>query len=61
MSRPASIARRSFLIGSSVIAGGVAFGVYLVRRTPANPLLDGKTSDQAVFNPWVWIDARGSR
>jgi isoquinoline 1-oxidoreductase beta subunit len=32
MSRIGKIARRTFLIGSAAIAGGVAFGVYMVRR-----------------------------
>ncbi len=59
MSRLSTIARRGFLIGSVAIAGGVAFGTYLVRRTPANPLLDGRQDGEAVFNPWVKIDAKG--
>ncbi|HHY49856.1 MAG TPA: xanthine dehydrogenase family protein molybdopterin-binding subunit, partial [Alphaproteobacteria bacterium] len=59
MSRLASAARRTFLVGSAVLAGGVAFGTYLVRRTPANPLLDGRDDGEAVFNPWVKIDAEG--
>jgi isoquinoline 1-oxidoreductase subunit beta len=59
MSRLANFARRTFIIGSAAIAGGVAFGVYLVRKTPANPLLDGRTDGEAVFNPWVKIDAKG--
>jgi len=59
MSRPKSIARRAFLVGSAAIAGGVAFGTYLVRRTPANPLLDEAHEGEAVFNPWVKIDANG--
>lgn len=59
MSRVGTIARRSFLVGSAAIAGGVAFGTYLVRRTPANPLLDEPHDGAAVFNPWVRIDAQG--
>ena len=39
MSRFAKIARRSFLIGSAAIVGGVAFGYYQYRRDPDNPLL----------------------
>jgi len=50
-----SIGRRSFLIASAAIAGGVAFGTYLVKKTPANPLLDDLGSDEAAFNPWVKI------
>lgn len=59
MSRSGRIARRSFLVGSAVIAGGVAFGAYLVRRTPANPLLAEPLEGAAVFNPWVRIDSKG--
>lgn len=59
MSKLGSIARRTFLVGSVAIAGGVAFGTYLVRRTPANPLLDGRGEGEAVFNPWVKVDAKG--
>jgi len=59
MSRLRSIARRTFLIGSAAIAGGVAFGTYLVSRTPANPLLGERKDGEAVFNPWVKIDANG--
>jgi isoquinoline 1-oxidoreductase beta subunit len=56
MSRIGKIARRTFLIGSAAIAGGVAFGVYMVRRDPANPLQDGLAEGAATFNPWVLID-----
>ena len=59
MSRAGTIARRTFLVGSAAIVGGVAFGTYLVRRTPANPLLAEPHEGEAVFNPWVRIDAKG--
>lgn len=59
MSRLGTIARRGFLVGSAAIAGGVAFGTYLVRRTPANPLLGEPHDGAAVFNPWVKIDSKG--
>ncbi|MBO9680435.1 MAG: xanthine dehydrogenase family protein molybdopterin-binding subunit [Acidovorax sp.] len=59
MSGAAGIVRRTFLVGSAAVAGGVAFGTYLIRRTPANPLLDGQQSGEAVFNPWVKVDAKG--
>ena len=54
-----SLKRRGVLIASAGLAGGVAFGTYLVRRTPANPLLNGQREGEAVFNPWVKIDAQG--
>jgi hypothetical protein len=56
MSRFGKIARRTFLIGSAAIAGGVAFGVYMVRRDPANPLAGRAGRGGATFNPWVLID-----
>lgn len=51
------IARRSFLIGSAAVAGGVAFGVYAARQPFANPNLDALEPGAASFNPWVVIDA----
>ncbi len=51
------IARRSFLVGSVAIAGGVAFGVYKFREVPPNPLepTDGATP----LNPFVVITRDG--
>lgn len=57
MSRARKIARRTFLIGSAAIAGGVAFGTYLVKRPHDNPLLSELEDGEAVFNPWVKIDS----
>ncbi|MFD1796332.1 xanthine dehydrogenase family protein molybdopterin-binding subunit [Paracoccus aurantiacus] len=51
--------RRALLVGSAAIAGGVAFGVYLGRRTPENPLARDLPEGAATFNPWVLIDASG--
>ena len=39
MSRLGKIARRTFLIGSVAVAGGVAFGYYKFRQPYNNPLL----------------------
>ena len=55
MSRLGKIARRTFLVGAVAIAGGVAFGTYMVRRPHANPLKDGLADGEATFNPWVKI------
>ncbi len=52
-----TIARRSLLIGSAAIAGGVAFGVYFVRRPHPNPLLRSLGAGEATFNPWVKVSA----
>lgn len=57
MGRLKTIARRSFLIGSAAIAGGVVFGTYLVKRTLDNPLEANLKEGEATFNPWVKIDS----
>ena len=55
MSKLGKIARRTFLIGSAAIAGGVAFGVYAVRSPYDNPLKDELQAGEATFNAWVKI------
>ncbi len=55
MGRARTIARRSFLIGSAAILGGVAFGTYLVKRPHDNPLQTGLQPGEATFNPFVKI------
>ncbi|MGR3563870.1 MAG: molybdopterin cofactor-binding domain-containing protein [Heliomarina sp.] len=57
MSRIGKIARRSFLIGSAAIFGGVAFGAYKINQPAPNPLkpLTGQTA----LNPFILIDAEG--
>ncbi|MEP1208159.1 MAG: molybdopterin cofactor-binding domain-containing protein [Rhizobiaceae bacterium] len=47
--------RRAFMIGSAALVGGVAFGTYLVKKDPANPLHTELKPDEAAFNPWVKI------
>lgn len=59
MARLATIARRSFLIGTAAVAGGVAIGYWAYRRDPANPLLDGLGAGWSTLNPYVRIDADG--
>lgn len=51
------IARRTFLIGSAAIVGGVAFGVYYINRPARNPLKPG--AGEATLNPFVFIDQQG--
>ncbi|MGR3758740.1 molybdopterin cofactor-binding domain-containing protein [Roseobacteraceae bacterium NS-SX3] len=51
------IARRTFLIGSAAIVGGVAFGTYYVSRPAPNPLKPGE--GEAALNPFVLIDQNG--
>ena len=50
------IARRTFLIGSVAVAGGVAFGVWKVRQPVANPL---RPEQGASLNPYLIIDQDG--
>src|SRR5262245_19930797 len=59
MSRAGTIARRTFLIGSAAVAGGVAFGIYAYKRTPPNPLLEGLRDGQAALTPYVRVDQSG--
>ena len=59
MGRIRTIARRSFLIGSVAVLGGVAFGTYLVKRPHDNPLLEGLGEGEAAFNPFVKITSEG--
>jgi isoquinoline 1-oxidoreductase beta subunit len=59
MSRVGKIARRTFLIGSAAIAGGVAFGTYAYRKPIPNPLLDTLANGEAAITPFVKIDAQG--
>jgi len=57
MSRIGKIARRSFLVGSVAIVGGVGFGIYKIRQTPPNPL--SPAEGEAALNPFVLIDQQG--
>lgn len=59
MGRARTIARRSFLIGSATILGGVAFGAYFVTRPTPNPLLDGLGAGEAALTPFVKITPNG--
>ncbi|WP_299280930.1 molybdopterin cofactor-binding domain-containing protein [uncultured Tateyamaria sp.] len=59
MSRIGKIARRTFLVGSATLVGGVAFGYFMYKRPVANPLLDDLAEDAAALTPYVKIDASG--
>lgn len=54
-----TIARRTFLIGSAAVAGGVAFGYYAVMSPLPNPLEAGMAEGEASFNPFVKISSQG--
>ena len=56
MSRAGRIARRSFLVGSVAVAGGVAFGAWRVSRPVENPL---RPAEGASLNPFIIIDGDG--
>ncbi|HMB13271.1 MAG TPA: hypothetical protein VKN37_04620, partial [Roseovarius sp.] len=57
MGRVKTIARRTFLIGSAAIAGGVAFGVWRYKTPYANPLLADLPEGAAALTPYVRITA----
>jgi isoquinoline 1-oxidoreductase subunit beta len=59
MGKLATIARRTFLIGSAAVVGGVAFGVYKVKKAAPNPLLDELPQGATALTPYVRIDAQG--
>lgn len=58
MGRARTIARRTFLIGSVAIAGGVAFGAYMVKRQYPNPLLGSLEDGEVAITPWIKIDSK---
>ncbi len=49
------ILRRTFLIGSAAIVGGVAFGYYKYTKPYDNPLEDELAEGEATFDPYVKI------
>lgn len=57
MGRVRTIGRRSFLIGSASVLGGVAFGVYRAHVPFENPLAEGAVEGSVSFNPWVVVDS----
>ncbi|WP_289042675.1 molybdopterin cofactor-binding domain-containing protein [uncultured Aliiroseovarius sp.] len=59
MGRAATIARRSFVVGSVALLGGVAFGYYTYKKPVENPLLDDLDEGEAALTPYVLINADG--
>jgi isoquinoline 1-oxidoreductase beta subunit len=59
MSRLGTITRRSFLIGSAAIAGGVAFGWRWYNFHGENPMLEDLPEGDAALTPYVLITAEG--
>ncbi len=52
--------RRTFLIGTGMITGGLAVGFYLVRKPHENPLLADLAPGEASFSLWIRIGADSS-
>jgi isoquinoline 1-oxidoreductase subunit beta len=59
MGRAKTIARRTFLIGSAAVAGGLVVGWIAVKWPIKNPLLGLLDDDDATLNPFVRIDPNG--
>lgn len=59
MGRIGTIARRSFLVGSAALLGGVAFGYYKYKQPVDNPLDDDLAQGEAALTPYVLINADG--
>ncbi len=59
MGRLRTLTRRTFLIGSAAVAGGVVFGTYLAKRPVKNPLLTDLQQGEAAITPYVKIDSSG--
>lgn len=59
MGRVKTIARRTFLIGSVAVAGGVAFGTYLAKKPIPNPLLADLDDGEAAISPFIKIAPDG--
>ena len=59
MGRLRAITRRTFLIGTAAIAGGVAVGYYQYRRPYENPLLGDLGEGETTLTPYVLIDQDG--
>ncbi len=59
MGRLRTIGRRTFLIGSTAVLGGVAFGTFMAARPHANPLAAGLAEGEAAFNPFVKLTSDG--
>ncbi len=59
MANLVKIARRTFLVGSAAIAGGVAFGYYQYAKPLHNPLEDDLADGDAALTPFVLVTREG--
>lgn len=54
-----TITRRTLLVGSAAVAGGVVFGIWRYRTPYDNPLLDDLGPGEVALTPYVRIDDKG--
>ena len=62
MSTLGKITRRTFMVASAAVVGGVLFGTYKYKQALPNPLLTGDDAakpDFASLNPYLKIDQDG--
>ncbi len=59
MGKLRTFTRRAFLIGSTAIAGGVAFGVYAYNTPGKNPLKANLGDGEAALTNYVKINSEG--
>ena len=59
MSKVGKITRRTLLVVSVAVAGGVAFGYYAYRRPFDNPLLTDLPEGSTAITPYIRIDKDG--
>lgn len=59
MGRAGKITRRTLLIGSAAVAGGVVFGYWKYRTPYDNPLSADLADGEAALTPYVRIDRQG--
>lgn len=59
MGKLRKIARRTFLIGSAAVAGGVAIGYWRYKRPYANPLEARLAEGEIALTPYIIIDQQG--
>lgn len=59
MSKFGKITRRSLLVSSVAVTGGVAFGYYKYKKPYENPLKADALEDEVVITPYIRIDQSG--
>lgn len=59
MGKLKTFTRRSFLIGSTAIVGGIAFGYYQYKQPQENPLIKKAKLNQSIITPYIKIDQQG--